>query len=192
MAFRQIADFTTAGICIRTDERSCGGSRTEPVTSKQRTVRTAIVIKDQEEICSQRTLSISKSECRERRAWMDHIVFDQWLHEPRIVDKHLDGFRRVLFMDNCSGHNETPAVVQSLQRFLNVVCTSAGRWNRSLYKIPEQFGVRFVSYEISIGHHPSPAAIDRTRLLIRTLHVTLPGMVPIGFFPFLAHMLRTM
>ncbi len=50
-----------------------------------------------------------------QRACMDHVVFDQWLNEPPAVDKDSCGRTTVLFINKCTGHNETPAVLQSLQ-----------------------------------------------------------------------------
>ncbi len=47
---------------------------------------------------------------------MGHVVFAKWLNEPRAVDKDSCGRTRVLLLDNLTGHNETPAVLQSLQR----------------------------------------------------------------------------
>lgn len=52
------------------------------------------------------------------RGWMDKIVFNQWLNESRAISRDPVGRTRHLFMDNCSGHNETPQQIQSLQSIL--------------------------------------------------------------------------
>lgn len=49
-----------------------------------------------------------------KRGWMDKNVFNQWLNEPRAIDKDPAGRTRVIFMDNASGHNETPQQLESL------------------------------------------------------------------------------
>jgi len=46
---------------------------------------------------------------------MDRTVFVQWLSEPRALQK--DGFvrKKVIFVDNCSGHGETEAQLSQLK-----------------------------------------------------------------------------
>lgn len=42
------------------------------------------------------------------KGWMDSDIFAQWLGEPRAISKDPYGRKRVLFVDNCSGHNSNP------------------------------------------------------------------------------------
>ena len=48
------------------------------------------------------------------RAWMDNIAFDQWLREPCAINRDAENLTRHLFMDNCSGHEHTENVTNSL------------------------------------------------------------------------------
>ena len=45
---------------------------------------------------------------------MNSNVSLQWLKEPRVIDKEPGVRTRIVFMDNCSGHNETPEQVAAL------------------------------------------------------------------------------
>ena len=47
------------------------------------------------------------------RAWMDNILFDQWLREPRAIRMDAKNRTRYLFMDNCSGHKRTENVTNA-------------------------------------------------------------------------------
>ncbi len=47
-------------------------------------------------------------------AWMDQIVFNQWLSEPRAISRDAQNRRRILFMDNCSGKKITEDMEKSL------------------------------------------------------------------------------
>jgi len=49
------------------------------------------------------------------RGWMDREVFVQWLHEPRAIKKDTYGRERIIFLDNCSGHNATDAQKEALK-----------------------------------------------------------------------------
>ena len=49
-----------------------------------------------------------------RKGWMDNRVCQAWLSEPRAIKKDTFGKKRVLYADNCSGHNETNAVLRLL------------------------------------------------------------------------------
>ena len=48
------------------------------------------------------------------RAWMDNVVFEEWLREPRAIDRDADNRTRYLYMDNCSGHKQTDNVSNAL------------------------------------------------------------------------------
>ena len=50
-----------------------------------------------------------------RKEWMDNRVFQAWLSEPRAIKKDTFGRKRDLFVDNCSGHNETNAFLRLLR-----------------------------------------------------------------------------
>lgn len=41
---------------------------------------------------------------------MDNRVFKEWLEEPRAIRALPDRKKRVLFVDNCSGHNENESI----------------------------------------------------------------------------------
>lgn len=41
---------------------------------------------------------------RGTKGWMDRIIMLQYIKEPRAVKKLPGGRRRILYMDNCSGH----------------------------------------------------------------------------------------
>ena len=47
------------------------------------------------------------------KGWMDTQVLSQWLSEERVIKPLDNGRRRILFVDNCSGHNETEAMRSS-------------------------------------------------------------------------------
>jgi len=49
------------------------------------------------------------------KAWMDRTVFVQWLSEPRAIRKDEFGRKKVIFVDNCSGHGETEAQLGQLK-----------------------------------------------------------------------------
>lgn len=49
------------------------------------------------------------------RGWMDRRVFLEWLEEPRAIDTHPDG-QRILFLDNCTCHDETTEQLQALEK----------------------------------------------------------------------------
>lgn len=51
-----------------------------------------------------------------KKGWMDKRVFKEWLSEPRAISKPLNGRRRTLFVDNCSGHNENDDTALLLSR----------------------------------------------------------------------------
>ena len=48
------------------------------------------------------------------RAWIDDTVFEEWLREPRAIDRDAENRTRHLFMDNCSGHKHTENVTSAL------------------------------------------------------------------------------
>lgn len=50
-----------------------------------------------------------------KKGWMDGRVFKEWLTEPRAIAALPGGRRRVLYVDNCSGHNTTPGVEEALK-----------------------------------------------------------------------------
>ena len=50
------------------------------------------------------------------KGWMDHQVFVQWLEEKRANPPDKYGRRKVIFMDNCSGHNDTNESVAALAK----------------------------------------------------------------------------
>lgn len=50
------------------------------------------------------------------KGWMDTHVLSQWLSEERVIKPLGNGLRRILFVDNCSGHNETEAMISSASR----------------------------------------------------------------------------
>ncbi|CDF38688.1 unnamed protein product [Chondrus crispus] len=49
-----------------------------------------------------------------KKGWMDNRVFQEWLSEPRAIRALQNTQRRVLFVDNCSGHNENESVQKCL------------------------------------------------------------------------------
>lgn len=49
------------------------------------------------------------------KGWMDTLVMPQWLSEERVIKALPNGRRRVLFVDNCSGHNSTAAMQTACQ-----------------------------------------------------------------------------
>lgn len=48
------------------------------------------------------------------KGWMDTVVMPQWLREPRAIRKLQNDRKRVLFVDNCSGHNATAELETAL------------------------------------------------------------------------------
>lgn len=50
------------------------------------------------------------------KGWIDNTVMQQWAQEPRALEKLPQGRRRVLFMDNCSGHKLTDALLEKLEK----------------------------------------------------------------------------
>ncbi len=42
-----------------------------------------------------------------KRGWMDKRVFSEWQSEPRAIRKYPGGLKRILYVDNANGHNET-------------------------------------------------------------------------------------
>ena len=48
------------------------------------------------------------------RAWMDNTVFEEWLREPCATDRDGGNCTWHLFMDNCSGHQQTENVTNQL------------------------------------------------------------------------------
>lgn len=49
-----------------------------------------------------------------RKGWIDRIVMAQWQREPRAIKALPNGRKRVLFIDNFSGHNLTDNIKQAL------------------------------------------------------------------------------
>ena len=54
------------------------------------------------------------------KGWMDKQVMVQYLKERRVIYPDSGGHQRVLFTDNCGGHNESPKQQSALQQ-LNAV-----------------------------------------------------------------------
>ena len=52
----------------------------------------------------------------EPKGWMDSRMFGEWLSENRAVSIELHGRKRVLYIDNCSGHSLTDDVKAALRR----------------------------------------------------------------------------
>ena len=50
------------------------------------------------------------------KGWMDNQVVPQWLSKKRVIKPFDNGPRRILFVDNCSEHNETEAMRSSASR----------------------------------------------------------------------------
>lgn len=50
------------------------------------------------------------------KGWMDTVVMTQWLSERRVIKKLPNNRRRVLFVDNCSGHNVTEEMITALSK----------------------------------------------------------------------------
>ena len=50
------------------------------------------------------------------KGWMDGLVFAQWLGNRRAISRDLQGRKRVIFLDHCSGHNITPESMSHLER----------------------------------------------------------------------------
>lgn len=55
------------------------------------------------------------------KGWMDQRVFVQWLEEPRANPPDRFGRTKVIFMDNCGGHNETLQSQGALQKLKAVI-----------------------------------------------------------------------
>eukprot|EP00171_Calliarthron_tuberculosum_P022475 IDg22475t1 len=49
-----------------------------------------------------------------RSGWMDSRVFNLWLREPKVIGADSEGRTRILYCDNCSGHQLNPETVTSL------------------------------------------------------------------------------
>lgn len=47
------------------------------------------------------------------KGWIDTTVMPQWLSERRVIRPLPNGRRRILYLDNCSGHNDTPQLQQA-------------------------------------------------------------------------------
>lgn len=56
------------------------------------------------------------------RGWMDAIVFNQWLREPRAIKQDADERDRFLFTDNASGHKLNAQTVVSLNAIMTELC----------------------------------------------------------------------
>ena len=50
------------------------------------------------------------------KGWMDMRVMPEWLSENRVISALPNGRRRVLLLDNCSGHNNTNALDIAIQK----------------------------------------------------------------------------
>lgn len=50
-----------------------------------------------------------------KKGWMDSRVFAEWLGEKRVLSLLSDGSRRILFVDNASGHKLTEAAREALK-----------------------------------------------------------------------------
>ena len=48
------------------------------------------------------------------KGWIDTTVLPPWLRERRVMWRHPNGRKRVLFLDNCSGHNQTEGQISTL------------------------------------------------------------------------------
>ena len=59
------------------------------------------------------------------RGWMDNRVFYEWLEEPRTIQKLSNGKKRILYVDNCSGH----AKMKKIEKILVLI-------NTELRKLP--------------------------------------------------------
>ena len=57
-----------------------------------------------------------------RKGWMENRVFQAWMPEPRDIRKDNFGRKRVLYVENCSGHNETNAVLRLLREINTDLC----------------------------------------------------------------------
>ena len=49
------------------------------------------------------------------KGWNDKTVFPQWFNEPRAYQADPYGRQKVMFLDNCGGHNDSDALTASLQ-----------------------------------------------------------------------------
>lgn len=47
-----------------------------------------------------------------KKGWMDRKVMCQWLSESRVITE-IPNHRRLLYLDNCSGHTETPELLEA-------------------------------------------------------------------------------
>lgn len=50
------------------------------------------------------------------KGWIDTTVMPQWLSEIRVIRALPQGRKRILFLDNCSGHTSTPALTEACSR----------------------------------------------------------------------------
>lgn len=55
------------------------------------------------------------------KGWIDTVVMPQYFEENRVIVKLPNGRTRVLFVDNCSGHNRTEDLETSLQKINTTV-----------------------------------------------------------------------
>lgn len=50
------------------------------------------------------------------KGWMDTTVMPQWLCERRVIKELPNGRQRILYVDNCSGHNYTPELRDAAEK----------------------------------------------------------------------------
>ncbi|KAL3700031.1 hypothetical protein R1sor_018053 [Riccia sorocarpa] len=55
------------------------------------------------------------------KGWNDSKVFPLWCKEKRAIARDLEGHTRILYMDNCSCHNNTPELGAALREINSVV-----------------------------------------------------------------------
>src|SRR4051812_17362333 len=49
------------------------------------------------------------------KGWMDWQTLIKWLSKPRVISKDIKNHHRIIYMDNCGGHNETPELNTALE-----------------------------------------------------------------------------
>ncbi|KAL3687832.1 hypothetical protein R1sor_014141 [Riccia sorocarpa] len=56
------------------------------------------------------------------KGWDDTLSFPQWCQENPVITRDHDDRTRIIYMDNCSCHNETPKLTVALQDINAIIC----------------------------------------------------------------------
>ncbi|KAL3678328.1 hypothetical protein R1sor_021284 [Riccia sorocarpa] len=55
------------------------------------------------------------------KGWNDTLIFPQWCKENRVITRDRADCTRIIYMDNCSCHNETPELTAALQNINAII-----------------------------------------------------------------------